>query len=72
MTPLRAILQRVNDAPHTTPAKRGLKIGARTYYRNVISDRGLFRFVPKNGLPEITFLQYTLEPISRPLFAGVV
>ena len=45
MTPLRTITQHVNDAPHTTPAKRGSKIGARAYCRNVISGRGLFRLV---------------------------
>ena len=43
MTPLLTITQHVNDAPHTTPAERGLKIGARAYCRNVISGRGLFR-----------------------------
>ncbi len=43
MTPLRTITQHINDAPHTTPAEIGLKIEARAYCRNVISDRGLFR-----------------------------
>ena len=43
MTPLCAITQHINDAPYTTPAKRGLKIGLRAYCRNVISGRGLFR-----------------------------
>ena len=43
MTPLLTITQHVNDAPYTTPAKRGLKIEARAYCRNVISGRGLFR-----------------------------
>ena len=43
MTPLRTILQQVNDTPYTTPAKIGPKIGARAYCRNVISSRGLFR-----------------------------
>ena len=43
MTPLRAIIQHINDAPYTTPAKTGLKIGIRAYCRNVISSRGLFR-----------------------------
>ena len=43
MTPLRIILQHVNNAPYTTPAKIGLKIGPRACCRNVISSRGLFR-----------------------------
>ena len=45
MTPLCAITQHINDAPYTTPAKRGLKIDFGAYCRNVISDRGLFRLV---------------------------
>ena len=43
MTPLCTITQHINDAPYTTSAKRGLKIEARAYCRNVISGRGLFR-----------------------------
>ena len=43
MTPLRTITQYINDTPYTTPAKRGLKIEARAYCRDVISGRGLFR-----------------------------
>ncbi len=43
MTPLRTITQHINDAPYTTPAKRGSKIWARAYCRDVISGRGLFR-----------------------------
>ena len=43
MTPLRTITQYINDAPYTTPAKRGSKIWARAYCRDVISGRGLFR-----------------------------
>ena len=43
MTPLRTITQYINDAPYTTPAKRGSKIGSRVNCRNVISSRGLFR-----------------------------
>ena len=45
MTPLRAILQRINNIPYTTPAKIGLKIDPGTYCGNVISGRGLFRLV---------------------------
>ena len=52
MTPLRTITQHVNDAPHTTPAKRGLIIEARAYCRNVISGRGLFR-LDLNGAIQI-------------------
>ncbi len=43
MTPLCTIKQYVNDAPYTTPAKRGVKIKPVPHCRNVISDRGLFR-----------------------------
>ncbi len=43
MTPLCTITQHINDAPYTTPAERGLKIGLRAYCKNVISGRGLFR-----------------------------
>ena len=50
MTPLRTITQHINDAPYTTPAKRGSKIGARAYCRNVISGRGLFRLDLNGGL----------------------
>ena len=53
MTPLRAIIQHINDVSYTTPAKAGLKIGARAYSRNVISGRGLFR-LDLNGGPQIS------------------
>ena len=33
---------------------------------------GVFRSSLNRPLPEITFLQYALDPILRPLFAGVV
>ena len=45
MTPYGAVQQRVYNVSYTTPAKRGSKIGARAYCRNVISGRGLFRLV---------------------------
>ena len=61
MTPLRTITQHVNDAPHTTPAKRGSKIGARAYCRNVISGRGLFRLN----------LNTPLEVAEWPVYAGI-
>ena len=50
MTPLRTITQYINDAPYTTPAKIGLKIGLRAHCRNVISGRGLFRLDLNGGL----------------------
>ena len=43
MTPYGTITQQVNDVSHTTPAKRGPKIGHRARRKNVISGRGLFR-----------------------------
>ena len=34
--------------------------------------RGIFRTVLNGGLLKIRFLRYTLSPILRPFFAGVV
>jgi len=45
MTPLRTILQHVNDTPYTTPAKRGLKIDSRAYCRALIFSRPLLRTI---------------------------
>ena len=59
MTPLRTITQHVNDAPYTTPAKTGLKIGPRAYCRNVISGRGLFRLDLNSGLQIVEGLIHT-------------
>ena len=36
MTPYGAAIQEVNDAPYTTPAKKGPKIASRAYCRQVI------------------------------------
>ncbi|NLI35928.1 MAG: hypothetical protein GX416_05380 [Bacteroidales bacterium] len=43
MTPYGATAQQVNDAPYTTPARKGLKIGLRAYRRNLIFSGPLLR-----------------------------
>jgi len=43
MTPLRAAAQCVNDAPYTTPAKKGPKIGSRAYCGTLIFSGPLLR-----------------------------
>jgi len=50
MTPYDTIPQQVNDAPDTTPAKRGTKIGSRAYCEHVIFSRPLFRTILNHGL----------------------
>jgi hypothetical protein len=50
MTPLRAITQDVNDAPYTTPAKKGSKIGSRVYCRLLIFGGPLLRTSLNDGV----------------------
>lgn len=57
MTPLCAATQYVNDAPYTTPAEIGPRIGSRAYCGNVISGRGLF------GISLNASLQIAADPL---------
>jgi predicted metalloenzyme YecM len=64
MTPLRVILQQVNDTPYTTPAKRGLEIGSRVYCRNVISGRPFFG---TNLNRPLQIVEWPISPVSHGL-----
>ncbi len=50
MTPLRTIIQHVNDVSYATPAKRDPKIGFVMHCGHVISSRPLFRIILNGAL----------------------
>ena len=50
MTPLRTIPQQVNDAPYTTPTKKGPKIGPRAYCGTLIFSGPLLRSILNDSL----------------------
>ena len=50
MTPYRTASQGVNGSPYTTPARKDLKIGSRTYCEPVIFSGPLFRAALKGSI----------------------
>jgi len=65
MTPLRTIAQQVNDAPYTTPAKRGPKIGSRAYCGHLIFGGPLLR-TSLNDRPQIADEQFMSNECASP------
>jgi hypothetical protein len=72
MTPFRIASQQVNDAPYTTPAKRGPEIWARVYSGNVISSRGLFRIILNDSIQVSESSIYTEARHSNLLVKHIV
>jgi len=67
MTPLRTIAQQVNDAPYTTPAKRGPKIGSRAYCGYLIFGGPLLR-TSLNDRTQIAEEQFVCKRVCFTVF----